>query len=74
MTWSIHHISVPSSSVRRDAEFFRCVIGLTDGAWTYPDEVGDLHHDADGAADRGRSCGQVARRRTQQGRGHGEER
>ena len=50
MTWSIHHINVPSSNVRRDADFFRRIIGLTDGKWTYPPEVGDLHHDEDGIA------------------------
>ena len=50
MTWAIHHINVPSSDVRRDARFFRDGLGLIDGKWIYPPDVGDLHHDEDGIA------------------------
>ncbi len=50
MDWSFHHINVPSSNVRRDADFLSSLVGLKEGVWTYPDGAPDLHHERHGIA------------------------
>jgi catechol 2,3-dioxygenase-like lactoylglutathione lyase family enzyme len=50
MSWIIHHINVPSTDVRHCARFLADVLGHGEGHWIYPEQVGDLHHDADGIA------------------------
>jgi catechol 2,3-dioxygenase-like lactoylglutathione lyase family enzyme len=50
VSWTYHHVNVPSSDVRRDAAFLTDLVGLRQGLWTYPDGHGDLHHGADGIA------------------------
>jgi len=50
MSWTFHHVNIPSSGVRRDAAFLTDAVGLREGEWTYPDGHGDLHHGADGIA------------------------
>ena len=58
MDWYIHHINTPAVDVRATAGFLRTIVGLEDGSWTYPDNVGGLHHRDDtianfGTANRG---------------------
>lgn len=50
MDWMLHHVNVPAHNVKATAAFLRDVVGLPEGIWTYPDTVGDLHHDDDGIA------------------------
>jgi len=50
MDWMLHHVNVPAHSVKDTATFLRDVIGLPEGHWTYPETVGELHHDDGGMA------------------------
>ncbi|MEL6374975.1 MAG: VOC family protein [Pseudomonadota bacterium] len=58
MSWMLHHVNIPTTSVRAVAAFYRDLLGLPDGLWAYPDRPGELHHDSDsiayfGSANRG---------------------
>ena len=50
MEWMLHHVNVPAHDVGDTAAFLRDVIGLPEGNWTYPETVGELHHDDGGLA------------------------
>ncbi len=50
MDWMLHHVNVPAHSVKDTATFLRDVVGLPEGHWTYPETVGELHHDDGGMA------------------------
>lgn len=36
MSWSIHHVNLQSTDVRRAARFYRDVLGMAESAWTFP--------------------------------------
>lgn len=50
MGWYIHHVNLPSHDVRASAAFFRDIVGLEEGDWTYPETVGRIGHDRDSVA------------------------
>ena len=47
MSWAIHHVNLPATDVRRSAAFYRDVLGLAEGTWTFPpaDQVGYISAD-----------------------------
>ena len=46
-TWTIHHVNLPATDVRASARFYRHILGLTEGTWTFPppEQVGHLSAD-----------------------------
>ena len=50
MGWYIHHVNLQAYDVPEAAAFYRDIIGLEDGVWVYPDEVGDVGHNPDSIA------------------------
>ncbi|QIE55777.1 hypothetical protein G5B40_10130 [Pikeienuella piscinae] len=40
MSWSIHHVNLESRDVRRTAAFYTRVLGMAEGAWTFPESRG----------------------------------
>ena len=50
MGWFIHHVNVQAHDVRQSAAFYRDIIGLKDGAWVYPETVGEVGHNPDSIA------------------------
>lgn len=44
MGWFIHHVNVPAYDVLQSAAFYRDVVGLVDGVWSYPENVGKVGH------------------------------
>ncbi|MFT5508267.1 MAG: catechol 2,3-dioxygenase-like lactoylglutathione lyase family enzyme [Hyphomicrobiaceae bacterium] len=51
--WYIHHVNIPSHDVRATVAFFRDLVGLTEGVWAYPDQVGDFDRESDALANFG---------------------
>lgn len=49
MTWSIHHVNLPAPDVRASAAFYRDVLGLAEGTWTFPPAAHVGHISADPA-------------------------
>ncbi len=47
MTWYVHHVNLQAHDVVETAAFFRDIIGLEDGVWAYPDQVGAVGHNPD---------------------------
>ena len=49
MDWSIHHVNIQAHDVRATAAFWRDMIGIPQGTWTYPPshQVGKVGHDDD---------------------------
>ncbi len=45
MTWRIHHVNLPASDVRASARFYTEILGLAEGTWTFPKEVGYIPGD-----------------------------
>ncbi len=47
MTWSIHHVNLPATDVRASAEFYTKILGMAEGAWTFPppEQVGHISAD-----------------------------
>ena len=50
MGWFVHHVNVQAHDVRQSAAFYRDIIGLKDGAWVYPETVGEVGHNPDSIA------------------------
>lgn len=48
--WFIHHVNLQAHDVPQAARFFREIIGLEDGVWSYPETVGEIGHDSDSMA------------------------
>ena len=44
MSWYIHHVNLEAHDVKQSAEFFRDIIGMDEGTWTYPETVGKVGH------------------------------
>ena len=44
MSWYIHHVNLEAHNVRQSADFFINIIGLPEGTWMYPDQVGKVGH------------------------------
>ena len=49
MSWSIHHVNICSPQVPRTRWFLTELLGLTEGAWVYPDaeDMGEVGHASD---------------------------
>lgn len=49
MTWSIHHVNLQATDVRRTAAFYASVLGMGEEAWKFPpsDQRGYLPGDPD---------------------------
>lgn len=47
MSWSIHHVNLPSTDVRGTAAFYATVLGMAEEAWTFPASRGYIPADAD---------------------------
>lgn len=43
MSWAIHHVNLPAPDVRASAAFYRDVLGMAEGAWTFP-PAGQVGH------------------------------
>ncbi len=44
MSWFIHHVNLQAHDVKKTADFFRDIIGLEEGEWSYPDIKGKIGH------------------------------
>jgi len=44
MSWYIHHVNLEAHNVRQSADFFINIIGLPEGKWIYPNQVGKVGH------------------------------
>ena len=49
MDWYIHHVNLPAHDVGQSRIFFRDIIGLPEGEWTYPpsEQMGEVGHNPD---------------------------
>ena len=47
MSWYIHHVNLEAHDVAQTANFFRDIIGLKEGQWTYPEIIGKIGHSDD---------------------------
>lgn len=49
MSWAIHHVNLPAPDVRGSARFYAELLGLAEGAWTFPppERTGFLKADPD---------------------------
>ena len=47
MSWYVHHVNLQAHDVRQTAAFFRDIVGLEEGVWTYPDKTGEVGHNPD---------------------------
>jgi len=47
MSWYIHHVNLEAHDVRETAAFFRDIVGLEEGTWTYPEKTGQVGHNPD---------------------------
>ena len=47
MSWYIHHVNLEAHDVAQTASFFRDIIGLEEGQWTYPEIIGKIGHSDD---------------------------
>ena len=47
MSWYVHHVNLQAHDVRQAAAFFRDVVGLEEGTWTYPEVTGKVGHNPD---------------------------
>ena len=49
MRWAIHHVNICSPNVARTRHFLSDLLGLPEGAWTYPDpeQMGEVGHAED---------------------------
>lgn len=47
MSWYIHHVNLEAHDVRETAAFFRDIVGLEEGVWTYPEVTGQVGHNPD---------------------------
>ena len=49
MDWYIHHVNLPAHDVAQSRRFYRDIIGLPEGEWTYPpaDQMGQVGHNPD---------------------------
>ena len=47
MNWFIHHVNLEAHDVVKTANFFRDVISLKEGLWTYPERIGKIGHSKD---------------------------
>ncbi|MEM9780000.1 MAG: VOC family protein [Pseudomonadota bacterium] len=47
ISWSIHHVNLQATDVRATAQFYGAVLGMEEGAWTFPDSPGYLPADPD---------------------------
>ena len=47
MSWYIHHVNLEAHDVAQTASFFRDIIGLKEGQWTYPEIIGKIGHSDD---------------------------
>lgn len=47
MSWSIHHVNLPATDVRRSAHFYNEILGMTEAAWRFPpaEQVGHISAD-----------------------------
>ncbi|WP_112323491.1 VOC family protein [Oceanibium sediminis] len=36
MSWSIHHVNLQTTDVRKTAAFYSTVLGMEEGAWSFP--------------------------------------
>ena len=46
-------VNIPANDVRETVAFFRDLVGLEEGVWAYPDEVGDFDRASDALANFG---------------------
>ncbi|MGI9476055.1 MAG: VOC family protein [Hyphomicrobiaceae bacterium] len=51
--WYIHHVNIPAHDVRETVAFFRDLVGLEEGVWAYPDNVGDFDRASEALANFG---------------------
>ena len=49
MTWSIHHVNLQATDVRASAKFYREILGMAEGRWTFPPPEQTGHLSADPA-------------------------
>ena len=47
MSWYLHHVNLQAQDVQATAGFFRDIIGLEDGVWSYPESPGRVGHNPD---------------------------
>jgi catechol 2,3-dioxygenase-like lactoylglutathione lyase family enzyme len=49
MDWYIHHVNLPAHDVALSRTFYRDIVGLPEGEWTYPPagQLGEVGHNAD---------------------------
>ena len=40
MNWSIHHVNLEARNVRKAAAFYNTILGMSEGAWTFPESRG----------------------------------
>lgn len=40
MDWSVHHVNLEAKDVRRTAAFYTSILGMAEGAWTFPESRG----------------------------------
>jgi catechol 2,3-dioxygenase-like lactoylglutathione lyase family enzyme len=40
MSWSIHHVNLESKDVRKTAAFYTSILGMEEGAWSFPENRG----------------------------------
>jgi catechol 2,3-dioxygenase-like lactoylglutathione lyase family enzyme len=47
MSWYIHHVNLQAHDVLKTAAFFRDIVGMEEGTWTYPENTGKVGHSPD---------------------------
>ena len=47
MSWYVHHVNLQAHDVRATAAFFRDIVGMEEGRWTYPEQTGEVGHNPD---------------------------
>ena len=47
MSWYVHHVNLQAHDVRQAAAFFRDIVGMEEGVWTYPEQTGEVGHGPD---------------------------
>lgn len=40
MNWSIHHVNLEATDVRRTASFYAAILGMAEGSWVFPESRG----------------------------------
>jgi catechol 2,3-dioxygenase-like lactoylglutathione lyase family enzyme len=42
MSWYVHHVNLEAHDVRESVAFFRDIVGLEEGSWSYPERTGKV--------------------------------